>query len=37
MEVKAEETAEGLDDDEPSRVPVHTPVHVRTSDATERR
>lgn len=36
-EVKAEETAEGLDDDEPSRTPVHTPVTVRANDPSERR
>jgi hypothetical protein len=37
MEVKAEETAEGLEDDEPSRVPVHTPITVRANDPQERR
>jgi hypothetical protein len=31
MEAKAEETAEGLDDDEP-RTPVHTPVYVRANE-----
>jgi hypothetical protein len=34
MEVKAEETAEGIDDDAPSapRTPVHTPVTVTAKD-----
>jgi hypothetical protein len=37
-EVKEEETAEALEDDEPSvpRVPVHTPVTVRANDPAER-
>ncbi len=39
QEVKEEETAEGLRDDEPSvtRTPVHTPVTVRANDHAETR
>ena len=38
-EVKEEETAEGLQDDEPSapRTPVHTPVTVRAGEPADRR